>query len=194
MDGEQIVLFGTGGASRPGALYAISLYDLYKKNMAQAVMVYADGEKGMLNPATLADVTGDGVADVLLASFSERVVVLDGASFLPVWNATFPGCEAYSPAAAGDFDGDAVPDLAVTYHCGGEGYPVYEYSQTVVLSGKNGSRLALLPWSPIGADSATLTLSAVGRGNDAFLQWRAHCQGHKDKQLKYSFPECELKN
>lgn len=35
LDGEQIVLFGTGGTSKAGGLYAISLYDLYKKNIAQ---------------------------------------------------------------------------------------------------------------------------------------------------------------
>ena len=147
----------------------------------------------MLTPSTLADVTGDGVADIVLASFSERVTVLDGTTFRPVWNVTFAGCETYSPAAAGDFDGDSVPDLAVTYHCG-QGYPVYEHSRTVVLSGRNGSRLAAIDRSPIGPESATITLAVAGRGNDAFLQWRAHCKGHQDKQLKYTFPECKLAN
>ncbi len=78
---SQIVLFGTGGTLKPGALYAVSLYDLYKKDLSEAAMVYLDEEKGMLTPATLADVTGDGVADVVLASFDEAVVALDGASF-----------------------------------------------------------------------------------------------------------------
>ncbi len=78
---SQIVLFGTGGTLKPGALYAVSLYDLYKKDLSEAAMVYLDEEKGMLTPATLADVTGDGVADVVLASFDEAVVAMDGASF-----------------------------------------------------------------------------------------------------------------
>ena len=63
------------------------------------MLIYYDDEKGMLTPASLADVTGDGIPDVALASFGETVSVVDGATFRPLWNVTFAGCETYSPAA-----------------------------------------------------------------------------------------------
>ena len=36
LDGEQFVLFGTGGNSKSGGLYVISLINLYKRNISQA--------------------------------------------------------------------------------------------------------------------------------------------------------------
>ena len=38
-DGEQFVLFGTGGNSRSGGLYVISLLDLYKKNVGKVSLL-----------------------------------------------------------------------------------------------------------------------------------------------------------
>jgi len=35
LDGEQMLLFGTGGTSKAGSLYVIPLYDLYKKDITQ---------------------------------------------------------------------------------------------------------------------------------------------------------------
>ena len=61
----------------------------------------------------------------------------------------------------------------------------------MILSGKDGTRLSTLGRVPLGGESSPITLSVAGRGNDMFVQWRAHCKGHMDKQLKYSFPECE---
>ncbi len=154
--------------------------------------MYYDGDKGMLTPATLADINGDSVSDIILASYADRVVAIDGSSFLPIWNASFDGCETYAPPAPGHFDDDGVVDFAVTYQCGGQGYPVYEYSRTVVLSGATGEQLAQLPQTALGPESAPITLAMAGVNNDAFLQWRAHCKGHEDKRLHYSFPDCEL--
>lgn len=35
LDGEQFVIFGTGGSAKGGSMYVISLYDMYKKNISQ---------------------------------------------------------------------------------------------------------------------------------------------------------------
>ena len=47
-DGRQIVLYGTGGNLHNGALYAISLLDLYRKNINNTRLIYKDQEKGIL--------------------------------------------------------------------------------------------------------------------------------------------------
>jgi hypothetical protein len=128
LDGEQFVLFGTGGNARPGGLYVISLVDLYKQRMSNAVQIYHDDAKGMLTPAALADVTGDGVDDIVIATFSSNVIAFDGATFRQVWNATFRGGESYATVAVGYYDDDQVPDFMVKYQYG-EGYPVYSHEE-----------------------------------------------------------------
>ena len=35
LDGEQFVIFGTGGNANGGSLFVLSLYDLYKKDISQ---------------------------------------------------------------------------------------------------------------------------------------------------------------
>ena len=41
-------------------------------------MIYRDPVKGILNPASLVDITGDGVADIILASMNANVMAFDG--------------------------------------------------------------------------------------------------------------------
>ena len=44
-DGGQIVIYGTGGNMNSGALYAISLLDLYRKNINMTRLIYRDYSK-----------------------------------------------------------------------------------------------------------------------------------------------------
>ena len=45
-NGTDIVLFGTGGETHPGALWAIGLMDLYHGLTEKVIMIYADKYKG----------------------------------------------------------------------------------------------------------------------------------------------------
>ena len=74
------MIFGTGGNLNNGSLYAIALLDLYRKNKDSFKVIYRDPIKGILNPATLVDLTGDGVADIVLASMNANVMAFDGRS------------------------------------------------------------------------------------------------------------------
>ena len=117
LDGEQFVLFGTGGNARAGGLFVIPLVDLYNKRMSKAVQIYRDFDKGMLTPAALADVTGDGVDDIVVSTLNSHVIAFDGRTFRQVWNATFKGGESYSTVGVGYFDQDDVPDVMVCTLC-----------------------------------------------------------------------------
>ncbi len=92
------------------------------------MQIYRDDSKGMLTPAALVDITGDGIDDIVVATFNSVVVALDGRTFRQVWNATFANSESYSTVGVGYFDQDDVPDFMVKYQYG-EGYPVYQYEQ-----------------------------------------------------------------
>ena len=63
--------------------------------------------------------------------------------------------------------------------------------QTVVLSGKDGSKISRTLTDSIGSQSSPLSVSLRGRGNDIFLHWMANCKGHDKEKLIYSFPQGE---
>jgi len=76
-----------------------------------------------------------------LATYNSLVFALNGATFEPLWNVTFPGCKGQASAAVGRWDADDVPDFMVTYHCRdkkkGENaeeeaepeFPLYQYAK-----------------------------------------------------------------
>ena len=187
-DGREMIIYGTGGNLNNGALYAISLLDLYRKNVTQMAVIYRDPIKGILNPASLVDLTGDGVADIVLASMNANVMAFDGVDYTCLWNKTFPSMESISALAVGSWDRDDVPDIMVKYNYGA-GFPVYEYQQTMVLSGKTGEVISSIPIDSITSQSSPLVLSIEGRGNDVFLHWSSNCRGHRGEKLKYGFRE-----
>ena len=64
-----------------------------------------------------------------------QVIAFDGLSYRQIWNTSFSGGESYSTVGVGYYDRDNIPDFIVKY-LHGPGYPVYEYEETVILSGK----------------------------------------------------------
>ena len=71
----------------------------------------------------------------------------------------------------------------------GPGYPVYQYEQTVVLSGKDGSKISRTLTDSLGSQSSPISISLRGRGNDIFIHWLSNCKGHDKEKLFYSFPK-----
>ena len=175
-DGARVVLYGTGGNMNSGALYAIALLDLYRKNLNSTRLVYRDTAKGILSPALLVDVTGDGLEDIVIATINSNVMAFDGATFRCLWNRTLAGYESITALAAAQWDEDAAPDVMVKFNYGSV-FPVYQYQQSLVLSGANGSTLASLAPDTLATLSSPLALSLTGAGNDMFLHWRANCEG-----------------
>merc|ERR1712142_1069254 len=100
-DGRQIVIYGTGGNLNKGALYAISLLDLYRKHINSTRLIYRAPVKGFITPASLVDVTGDGVQDIILATMNSNVLAFDGNTFDCVWNKTIPQSESLTTVAVG---------------------------------------------------------------------------------------------
>ena len=157
-DGARVVLYGTGGNMNSGALYAIALLDLYRKNLNSTRLVYRDTAKGILSPALLVDVTGDGLEDIVIATINSNVMAFDGATFRCLWNRTLAGYESITALAAAQWDEDAAPDVMVKFNYGSV-FPVYQYQQSLVLSGANGSTLASLAPDTLATLSSPLACS-----------------------------------
>lgn len=52
-------------------------------------------KKGVVVPPVLADVTGDGVEDVLMSALEGNLILFDGQSLQPVWNKKFQNMENF---------------------------------------------------------------------------------------------------
>ena len=185
-DGRPIIIFGTGSSKHGGALYAKALVDLYRKNMTNIKMIYKDEDQGIINPAALADINGDGILDIILASMHERIIAFDGANFRSLWNVSMDNHQSASSVAIGFYDADSIPDVILKYSYG-EKFPVYEYEKTVILSGKNGSVISKPHVSTLSTQSSPITISMEGKGNDIFLHWAINCIGHVGEKVKYAF-------
>ena len=72
---------------------------------------------------------------IIFFSVNSHVIAFDGLSYRQIWNTSFSGGESYSTIGVGYYDRDYIPDFIVKY-LHGPGYPVYEYEETVILSGK----------------------------------------------------------
>ena len=188
-DGARVVLYGTGGNMNSGALYAIALLDLYRKNLNSTRLVYRDHAKGILSPALLVDVTGDGLEDIVIATINSNVMAFDGATFRCLWNRTLAGYDSITALAAAQWDEDAAPDVMVKFNYGSV-FPVYQYQQSLVLSGANGSTLASLAPDTLATLSSPLALSLTGAGNDMFVHWRANCEGAAPGRQMHSLGQC----
>ena len=130
--------------------------------------------------------TGDGVQDIILATMNSNVMAFDGMNFECIWNKTFNRFESLTSVAVGLFDDDETPDIFVKYNYG-SGFPIYQYEQSMVLSGKNGSIISDIPVDTIATQSSPITVSLEGQGNDIFLHWSSNCIGKPGEKIKFGF-------
>jgi len=113
-DGTWVV-FGTGGETQLGHLWAAPLDEIVAGDIDGAVRVL-DGyeDRGYIGPPAYALIDDDEWYDLVVYSFGGRLAVLSGATGEAIW--TFdPSLGRESPAtpAIGDFDGDGDLDIAV---------------------------------------------------------------------------------
>ena len=54
-----------------------------------------------MTPPALVDITGDGVCDIVFASFNSTVLALDGDTYKTLWSFTYPSSETYACVTIG---------------------------------------------------------------------------------------------
>ncbi len=98
--GREWMVFGTGGETASGAAFRAPVSSLVDGTFRDSVeRLCAPGQKGVIAPATMVDLNGDGELDVVLSTFDGRVIAVDGASGNTLWQEQDPGEETYHPAA-----------------------------------------------------------------------------------------------
>ncbi|KAJ8034255.1 hypothetical protein HOLleu_21012 [Holothuria leucospilota] len=188
-DGSKVVLFGTGGETRGGSLFAVPLENVTAGSITKAKKLYSNSLKGVMTPPVLVDLTNDGVVDIVCSIFNGTVIALNGETYEVIWNTTVPFSESYSTPGAGYFNDDDIPDFMIIFNYG-PGYPLYYYSQVTILDGKTGIPLIDPAMKMSGSvQSSSLSISFEGFGNDAFIYWGLLCEGHEHETTGFTFAE-----
>lgn len=188
-DGTELLLIITGGQNTPGGVYSIRLLSLMKfTSEKEFTTLYRRKHSGLMVPAILTDVTGDGMVDIVVSAFNSTVMAFDGRNFTMLWNYTFPASDSVSAIVPGHFNHDSISDFMVKYNTG-PGFPVYYYSQTTILDGRNGKPLLDSMMTDSGGASSLLGGVTISQtfGGDFFLHWQMHCRDKADNKDAYEF-------
>lgn len=139
-DGEPTVIYGSGGETINGGLYAVTLSDLMHGNLTTSRKLADGGGKGFMAPPVLVEITDDGIPDIITTSFNGRTMAFDGTDFHLLWeNRVGENLETYTMVAPIDMNKDGTLDFFATYGIGI--WPHIEKSVQTVLNGKNGKEL-----------------------------------------------------
>lgn len=181
VDGQSpLVVFGSGGETMAGSLWAASVASLWG-GQPEFIELVPSELKGFMAPASIADINGDGVADIVALSFDGRVTVVSGADATVIWSEShFPGNESSTVPCLLHFDGDDVPDVAVNYSTGV--FPFYSGGFHCVLSGLDGSVLWQSGQSSFPFHSA-LAFRAEGEDSDRLVLVRNQFGGQNQVSL-----------
>jgi hypothetical protein len=134
---DALVVFGTGGETIDGNLYIARISDLVSKKLSGSKVIASEKGHGFIAPPLLADITGDGILDVLAISHGSTAWAIDGKDYSVLWKRNFPNTECSNSFAAGYFTDDDIPDV-FTFVSRGQ-WPNSAGSLQVMLDGKDGS-------------------------------------------------------
>lgn len=195
IDGTEMLLIATGGQNSPGGIYLISLNTImdHSKENKHITIIRSDSS-GFMVPAILTDLNEDGVDDIVVSSFNSTVFAFDGQTYSVLWKYIFADSESTSSIAPGHYNGDNITDFMVKYNCG-PGFPVYYYSQTQIINGKNGTSLLERMINDSGGANSLLGGISISQtfGGDLFLHWQTQCRGKFDVKDPYQFvPDSEI--
>lgn len=134
---DLTIVFGTGGETIAGNLYAAQLADLLRGDLSKASLIGTEKGHGFIAPPVVVDLTGDRIPDIVAISHAGRILAVDGQSQRIIWEATFTDMESSNAPAVGFFNGDEVPDLVAVLSRGK--WPHYTRAMKVVLDGRDGT-------------------------------------------------------
>lgn len=138
-NGTDDIIFGTGGETIGGNLYRTTLQDIIQGDISSAVLLATGEKKGFIAPPAVADITGDGVYDIIVNSVDGRTLAINGATDSLLWSVRVPDTEIYSTPAIGFFNEDEVPDVFTNYSIGV--WPMIKRSTQRLLDGNSGEVL-----------------------------------------------------
>jgi outer membrane protein assembly factor BamB len=109
------IIFGTGGETISGHLYRTTLKEVLNQDISNAMPLITTLQKGIIAPSVLADITQDGVLDIIQNIVEGKTVAIDGKTSRKLWQVNLENTEAYNQPAVGYFNEDNIPDFFVNF-------------------------------------------------------------------------------
>jgi len=135
-NGDQWVLYGTGGENYGGNFYAVLLSDLLLGDISSSIILDTDLNKGFIAPAAIHQ-TSSGSYDIIIQSYDGLITKIDGQTFSPIWTYQKSGTESSAEPVIGNFTGDLTPDILLVLFNGFA--PAFNDYFQVMLDGQDGS-------------------------------------------------------
>ncbi|MDX1908890.1 MAG: PQQ-binding-like beta-propeller repeat protein [Bacteroidia bacterium] len=135
--GRLYVYVGTGGETIGGHLYRATLEEVLAGNLSDAEVLLADTVQGFVAPPILADLTGDGVPEVIAANHKGWLAAVNGRSGALHWRVEVPGTEATISPAIGMFTRDSIPDFFINLSVGA--WPENLGGRQIAIDGQTGA-------------------------------------------------------
>jgi outer membrane protein assembly factor BamB len=134
------IIFGTGGETLQGNLYAVPLAEFMVSGTAKSIRIDSAANKGFIAPPIITDLTGDGIADIVIGSMDGWMKTFNGKDFSLIWSKKIePAAETQSMPAPVYFNDDTVPDFFNTFNVGQ--WPNNDTAIHIILSGVDGHEL-----------------------------------------------------
>jgi outer membrane protein assembly factor BamB len=134
---DYMVVFGSGGETIGGNLYASTLSQVLTGNLSNAVVLDSSPKKGYIGPPLLIDMNNDGSLDIIANAVEGKMIAFDGVTKKRIWTVSVADSEAYSSIAPGYFTGnDDTPDFFVSYAIGQ--WPDLGWSRQFMINGATG--------------------------------------------------------
>ena len=134
------IIVGSGGETVSGSYYRFSVAELLASDLSQAEVLISSPAKGFIATPALADLTEDGVRDLILPTLDGRLLALDLATTDTLWSVELPGTENYVSPTIGQFTDDDIPDVYGIF--ARNVWPFYSYYIEVVIDGATGAVLS----------------------------------------------------
>ena len=139
-DGNNQLLFGTGGETIDGNLWIVDFSALINEDLSTAIPLLNNSNLGVIAPPSIADLNNDNYLDIVCQNFGGKVFAIDGNSLESLWEFHIPNTESSASPILGNFTAsDNNTDVFATIYSGGQSS--YNDFYQVLLDGENGNIL-----------------------------------------------------
>jgi hypothetical protein len=134
------IIFGTGGETIAGNLYALRLDDFMTSGMSKSLRIDSNATKGFIAPPVIIDLSGDGIGEVVATTMDGYMKAYRGTDFSMMWSHKIHSrAETQSMPAPLLFDEDDIPDFFNSFNLGQ--WPKNDTVIHAILSGVDGHEL-----------------------------------------------------
>lgn len=135
-DGNQWILYGTGGENLGGHFYMSPLNELIVDGtLENSVVLAEDANKGFIAPASVYK-KNNGAYDIYIQAFGGEITKINGDNLLTQWTYQKANTESSAAPTIGNFTGDLTPDVLLVLFKGIA--PSYSDYYQLVLDGASG--------------------------------------------------------